>query len=1338
MARRSLLALGLLSTLVTCRDGSGPQLYYARVAVAPIFPSTAGLASFGLSIDRVRFVVARRVGPPDTLADKTVDLPPDARELDLNLRVPIVSSPETVLVSIVALAGAVPLFQGAAPVAVASGVVPPPTDIPVATYVGPGAGVDSIAISPRTPFVFFGDSQRFQVQAFQARTPVPQFYVSWRTDDTALAHINGVGSLRAPLSRTSVWVIARTPGAIADSVKAIFQPIPTQLVVLGGAGQNGTVGLPLLLPLEVEVRAADNLPVGGVAVRFRPLSGAASVTDSVSLTDAMGRARTTATLGTVIGSQIFEARVNGLTGSPATFGVTALAGAAAQLLVAAGDGLLATVNTLLPTAPAVRLRDALGNPVAGVNLTFLPTGGSVTGGNQITDATGLATVGSWTLGTIAGANTLTASGAGLTHVFNANGVAGPPTALLATAGALQSAVVGAVVGTAPAVRALDQFGNPVPGAAIMFAVTGGGGRLSGPTQLTNAAGIATVGGWRLGTVSGANALTATLAGLTAVAFTATGLADAATQIVQLAGSGQAAIVNAILPTAAAVIVRDQFNNPVPGVPVLFAPASGGGSVTGGSAVTDTAGVARVASWRLGTLVGQNTLTASASGLMGSPVLFTASGTRDIGAQLLRVSIDTQTALVNQPVGTPPAVRVVDQYGNPIPGTPVTFALTGALLGSLTPSNATTDSSGVARVGSWTLATLAGLNTLDATVPGLTGSPMTFSATGIVTTATNMALSAGNGQSGVVGTALASADSVAVKNAVGLPVQGVPVHWAVGSAGGSLNPATSLTDVNGIASSRHTLGTGRGTQTATASVGGLAGSPVTFTAAALAGAATQLVKQSADPQSGTVATAVTAPVVKVADQFGNGVAGVIVDFATTGGGTLGATRSTSDAAGLASPGSWTLGSLVGTNTATATSGTLPAVTFTATSVAGPPARLAFFTEPPPRALAGDTIAPAVQVAIQDQFGNLALPAKDVVSLRLGATPNPAAKLQGLVDATAVNGVATFPNLAIDSAGIGYTVVGSSGSLTGAGSKPFDIGGVVKAIPVTRLGPVAAALNAQTKKLYVPGTSLLSVLVNEREALPQITGFESPFGVVANATTNKIYVSTLAGVTVIDGAVDVARLVIPVGTGPKGLAVDERTNFIYVAASDPLKGPVLVPVDGSKDIVVTTDVVPLPAAGMGVAFNPNDGLVFVAIPTLQEVDVINPKPGGAAIVQRIQGLGKGTYGVAVDTKANRLYVTNRDENTVSVIDISAPDPRAFKEIARLSVGRLPEGVGVDAGSGVAYVANSGENTVSLIDGGKLNVFATLVVGPSPKAAVVDPVTGRVYVPTKTDDLVRVIQP
>ena len=178
---------------------------------------------------------------------------------------------------------------------------------------------------------------------------------------------------------------------------------------------------------------------------------------------------------------------------------------------------------------------------------------------------------------------------------------------------------------------------------------------------------------------------------------------------------------------------------------------------------------------------------------------------------------------------------------------------------------------------------------------------------------------------------------------------------------------------------------------------------------------------------------------------------------------------------------------------------------------------------------------------------------------------------------------------------------------------------------------------------------------------------------------------------------------------------------------------MPIDGSKDIVATADVVFLPAPGAGVAFNPNDGFVYVAIPTLREVVVIDPKPGSARVVGEILNLGKGTYGVAVDVRANLVYVTNRDDSNVSVIN-----PVDFKEIVRLPVGLSPEGLGVDSNRGVVYIGNSGDGSLSLIDAVKLNVFATLVVGQTPKAAVVDPSTGRVYVPSQLDNVVRVIQP
>src|SRR5213596_1058661 len=368
MSRRPYIALGVLLTLVTCRDGSGPQLHYARVAVAPIFPSEAAVAAFGLSIDRVRIVVVRPVTPPDTLADTTVNLPPDAEALDLNLRVPIVTSPETVLVSIVALAGAVALFEGTAPVEVSAGVVSEPTEIPIATYVGPGAGVDSIAISPRTPFLYFGDSLRFQVQAFQGGTPVRDFYVSWTTSDTALAHINGIGSLRAPTSRTNVWVIARTPASTADSVTATFQPVPSQLVVITGGSQTGPVSLPLPTQLEVEVRGADNLPVAGVAVRFRSLSGG-TPNDTTVMSDLAGRASVTGVLGPTPGAQSFQATL------PAFPGVTAAAfnATATGVVISPAMSIVTVTSGSVLSGNSVKLR-LQGKDAAGNDIT---TGGAV-------------------------------------------------------------------------------------------------------------------------------------------------------------------------------------------------------------------------------------------------------------------------------------------------------------------------------------------------------------------------------------------------------------------------------------------------------------------------------------------------------------------------------------------------------------------------------------------------------------------------------------------------------------------------------------------------------------------------------------------------------------------------------------------------------------------------------------------------------------------------------------------------------------------------------------------------------------------------------------------------
>ncbi len=86
----------------------------------------------------------------------------------------------------------------------------------------------------------------------------------------------------------------------------------------------------------------------------------------------------------------------------------------------------ATTGSPVGAPPSVIVRDGGNLPIPGVSVTFVVTagGGSLTGATQMTDQNGVATVGSWTLGAVAGTNTVTASVPGVTPVsFDATGTA---------------------------------------------------------------------------------------------------------------------------------------------------------------------------------------------------------------------------------------------------------------------------------------------------------------------------------------------------------------------------------------------------------------------------------------------------------------------------------------------------------------------------------------------------------------------------------------------------------------------------------------------------------------------------------------------------------------------------------------------------------------------------------------------------------------------------------------------------------------------------------------------------------------------------------------------------
>jgi alpha-tubulin suppressor-like RCC1 family protein len=197
-----------------------------------------------------------------------------------------------------------------------------------------------------------------------------------------------------------------------------------------------------------------------------------------------------------------------------------------------------------------------------------------------------------------------------------------------------------------------------------------------------------------------------------------------------------------------------------------------------------------------------------------------------------------------------------------------------------------------------------------------------------------------------------------------------------------------------------------------------------------------------PSQTTGGQAIT-PAVQVAieDASGNTIGGatnqVTVAIGTNpAGGSLSGPKSVSAANGIATFSGLSIDKAGAGYTLTASSGTLTGATSaTFQVVAAAPAQLAF-TAQPSNAGSGVAITPPVAVAIEDAIGNIVTSATNPVTVAIGTNPA-AGTLSGTTTVPAVSGIATFSNLSIDRAASGYTLVATSGALTGATSVAFAI-------------------------------------------------------------------------------------------------------------------------------------------------------------------------------------------------------------------------------------------------------------------------------------------------------------
>jgi hypothetical protein len=192
-------------------------------------------------------------------------------------------------------------------------------------------------------------------------------------------------------------------------------------------------------------------------------------------------------------------------------------------------------------------------------------------------------------------------------------------------------------------------------------------------------------------------------------------------IAVLVGNGQVGPAGTTLPSALVVEVKDTFGNLLPGIPVSWSVTGGSATIVGAPNTTDVNGRAS-AQVALGGVLGAVTVRATVGSLSAD---FGATIVTGAPAVLSLVSGGGQSAIVASSLSAPIAVRVTDQFNNPVAGDNVGFAVaTGG--GTVAVLNGTTDAGGVAQA-QWTLGLVVGTQTLTATRAGLTGSPLAIAA-----------------------------------------------------------------------------------------------------------------------------------------------------------------------------------------------------------------------------------------------------------------------------------------------------------------------------------------------------------------------------------------------------------------------------------------------------------------------------------------------------------------------------------------------------------------------------------------------------------------------------------
>ena len=260
--------------------------------------------------------------------------------------------------------------------------------------------------------------------------------------------------------------------------------------------------------------------------------------------------------------------------------------------------------------------------------------------------------------------------------------------------------------------------------------------------------------------------------------------------------------------------------------------------------------------------------------------------------------------------------------------------------------------------------------------------------------------------------------------------------------------------------------------------------------------------------------------------------------------------------------------------------------------------------------------------------------------------------------------------------------------------------------------------------------------------------SPAGVVAASRTGRVFVSNPDSKTISVIDMRTQQVVATLAAGEGSVGIDASADGSRVYAADWFANRLLV-FDGrapstALDTAAGTSAgtaaraadqqAPLASiavgkAPAGVAASDRPGMVFVAERDDDSVALVDTNAGRVRLRARV---GRHPFALLFDAPRQRLYALNVQSDDVSVL--STADPARLDLIATVKVGKAPYGAALAASGSLLYVTNQHDDSVSVIDAASLTVLRTLPGFGYPEGVAAH--GERVYVVNWMNDEVSVL--